>query len=236
MGLCYIVIGIHFLISLISYWSFTPNTSIKNKSDYQIAQAQKYDKLFRKNFPFLSSYSGLFFFGPFFYFSIYFWLGRIDIVDEPLKTAPFITIIMFSLSIMTLLLFKISDEYHSRDFEIKNKHPFIGLGIYIYIFSVSILCGFTITHFGNYALDFSTGEEHIVTITKSVHYTTRGPKRGVNHHYEIHFMPQVGGHEYLDVPSSLQQRAKENDQLKLYVKNGFFGIPYISSRKELNKE
>lgn len=227
--------AIHFIVAFISFLSFMPNTGTKNRTSYQIAQDRKYAELFYRNFPFLSTYSFVFLFGPVFYFMIYFWLSRIDFTDQPLGIKPIINIIVCSLAFMVILSIKVGKEYQERDWAMKQKSPFIIVAFLIFIYSVSAVCGTTLVHFGNYTLDFfSSGEEHIVTITKSEHYTTRGSKGGTTHHYKIHFSPSVGGHYYLEVPSSLQERAKEKDQLKLYVKNGFFGIPYISSKKILN--
>ena len=226
---------IHFVVAVITFFSFMPDTSTKNRSEYQIAQNRKYAELFNRNFPFLSVYSFILLFGPFIYYIIYFWLSRIDFCDQPLGPKAIINIIVCTLAIMFLLVIRVNKEYQERDWAMKQRKPFIAIEILLFLYTTSAICGTTLVHFGNYALDFfSTGEKHVVTITKSEHYTTRGSKGGTTHHYVIRFGPSVGGHERLEVPSSLQSRAKENDKLTLYVKNGFFGIPYISSKKILN--
>ena len=106
---------IHFLVAFISFFSFMPDTSTKNKSEYQIAQNRKYAELFNRNFPFLSVYSSIYLFGPFFYFMIYFWLSKIDIADQPLSAKPIFYIILFSITIMFLLTVKVNAEYQNRD-------------------------------------------------------------------------------------------------------------------------
>ena len=233
MHIFYLALIIHFIIGALSYASFAPNTSTKNKSYSQIIADEKYAKLFNKNFPYLAKYSWIYIAVPFIYHMIYFWLSRIDYTEQNLRISTIIFIIIISLGYMFIQTINVSNEYQTRDKEMRNKKPFIIIGIFIFIYCTSVLSGLTTVHFFNYALDFSTGEENIVTIINSEHYITRGTKGGTTHHYKISFEPSVGGHYYLEVPSSLQARAKPKDQLKLYVKNGFFGMPYISSKKIL---
>ena len=83
-------------------------------------------------------------------------------------------------------------------------------------------------HFNNAALDFTKGEEHIVTITET---KTRRTKN--NNYYQLIFSPDIKGKNFIEVPGSLYNKAKPNDKLRLFLKNGVFGLPYISSDRQL---
>ena len=140
----------------------------------------------------------------------------------------------------------INHKFHKTDKNLK-----LGFAVYLYIISSSIISGITLVHFGNYALDSSVGEEHIVTIVFSQHYISGGTSEkplhqrkdysdnvyhsAKIHHYKVSFTPEVKDFSELNVPKEVQENAKINDKLKLYVKNGYFGLPYISSNRVLIK-
>ena len=231
------VFVIHFVIAILSCASFFPSFGTRNKTPAQIDKDKEYCELFSQNFPFLSFCSIIFFFlFPVFYIIISLIEWNIEFIDQPLSAFAGISLIIISLTIMILLIIIVGKEYLNRDSKIKKEHHFIGIGIFIFIYSFSILLGNLTVHLLN-PFDFFTGEEHIVTITKSEQYTTRGSKGRTSNHYVIHFEPHVCGYTSLRVSKSFQEKAKEKDQLKIYVKNGLFGIPFLSSNKILiNKQ
>ena len=221
------------IIALMAHASFMPDLSTKNKTPSQISSDRYYANLFKRNFPFVNRWIGFYLFTPMVYYFIYYIFSRIDFVLDSRSVVPFIDAIGIACAIMYLLYTKIFPEYNLRNFEMRRTKPHIGLSLCIFVYSVSMSCGFSIIHFGNYALNaFSEGEEQIVTITASKYYVTRGSRSSTSH-YEIHFTPPIGGHNYLDVPPALQRRAQKDDKLKLYLKSGFFGMPYIGSKKIL---
>jgi hypothetical protein len=229
-----IIFVIHFFVAIIALASFFPSSDKTNKTYAQIKEDREYADLLLLNFPFLLSYSVFLPTIPLFYFMIFLISYQIDFISQPFTVKHLVYIIIFSLIIMILLSKKVYKEYDNRDSKIRNNYPSIGKKILIFIYSISVLNGLSLVHFLNYTLDLSTGKEHIVTITESEHYTSRGSRRKTNH-YVIHFEPPVGGYNHLYVSESLQAKAREKDQLKLYVKNGLFGIPYIGIDKILIK-
>lgn len=116
----------------------------------------------------------------------------------------------------------------------KNLFPKIIYGIIAYIYFFSVFLGMTTIHISNYALDFSQGEEHIVYVTKTNTRVSGGTK-GSTTHYEIHYQPDVLGVYKIEVPEMLQQSVKQGDKLKLYLKKGLFGIPFISGNIKIIK-
>ena len=128
----------------------------------------------------------------------------------------------------------------------------LSFAVYLYIYSVSVLCGISIVHSANYALDTSTGEEHIVNITFMQEFTTGGTSEKptnkyrdltnkdystvTKYHYKFTFSPEVKGKSSLEVTKEIYEQAKIGDNLKLYVKNGFFGLPFISSNRVVVKQ
>ena len=230
---CFILI-FHIILSFLSWVSFYPSHK-KNRSYYEIIEDEKYDKLFRKNFPFLSKYSGFLMFTPIVYFFIYCQFSRIDFAINSRNIVPILLGIMFALIPMFFIYHKVDYDYQLRDKEMRKKNPNIGLGMYIFAYSISVVLSFSSIHFLNYSLDFSQGEENNVVVNESKYYTTHSSKGGTTHHYKISFYPDVGGLRTLEVPSELQSRTKKDDKLILYLKKGFFGLPYISSSKILVK-
>ena len=228
-----IIFVIHFLVAAIALASFVPSSDKTNKTYAQIKEDRKYADLLLLNFPFLLGYSIFLPTIPLFYFMIFLISYQIHFISQPFTVKHLIYIIIFSLIIMILLSKKVYKEYDNRDSKIRNNYPSIGKKILIFIYSISVLNGLSLVHFLNYTLDLSTGKEHIVTITNTEHYTSRG--RRITHHYVIHFEPPVGGYNHLYVSESFYAKAREKDQLKLYVKNGLFGIPYIGADKIIIK-
>ena len=232
-----VLLFVHLIISIFAYTSFMPDLSTKNKTPLQIQNDRHYDTVFSKNFPFLKKWGGFFFLIPVIYLFLYFLISDINFAVNSTNILPFIYSVSLALGIMFFLQTKVTPEYNIRSFEMRRLAPNIGFSITIFVYAVSMLCSFSMIHFGNYTLyAFAKGEDHIVTISDSKHYTTRGSKGGTKHHYEIHFYPEVGGHSFIEVDSSFQRSANKGDRMKLFLKKGFFGLPYISSDKHLVRE
>ena len=239
----YLFLIINLIDALISFFCFIPISTKKTAE-------KDYNEDFKKAYPFLSYWSWPFLVVPVVYFIFYFAFSTIDFTFgdldkfEPLiYTACFSVAIMFIQTIATI----INHKTHKTD-----KLVNLGFAVYLYIISSSIISGITLVHFGNYALDSSLGEEHIVTIVFSQQYVSGGTsekplhQRTDNtdnvyhsaeiHHYKVSFSPEVKDFSELNVPKEVQENAKINDKLKLYVKNGYFGLPYISSNRVLVKQ
>ena len=97
------------------------------------------------------------------------------------------------------------------------------------MYAASIVLSAMIIHYTNIALDFSKKEEHIVIVTDSLHSTSRGEKSGTIDHYEIYFTPSIKNLNRIKVKEYQQRITKTNDKLKLYLKKGLFGLPYITN-------
>ena len=239
----YLLLIINLIDALISFICFIPISTRKNEEN-------EYNEEFKKAYPFLSYLSWPFLVVPVVYFIFYFAFSTIDFtLGERNKFEPLIYSVCFSVVIMFIQIIAtiINNKTHKTDKKIK-----LGFAVYLYIISSSIISGITLVHLGNYALDSSLGEEHIVTIVFSQHYVSGGSsekslhQRKDNtdnvyhsaeiHHYKVSFTPEVKDFSELNVPKEVQKNAKINDKLKLYVKNGYFGLPYISSNRILIKQ
>ena len=214
------------------------------------AEKNEYNEEFKKAYPFLSYWSWIFLVVPVVYFILYFAFSTIDFTFGDLdKYEPLIYMACFSVAIMFIQIIAtiINHKTHKTDKKIK-----LGFAVYLYIISSSIISGITLVHFGNYAFDYSIGDEHIVTIVSSQHYISGGTSEKPLHKrkdstddiyhsaevdfYKVTFTPEVKDFSELNVPKEVQKNAEINDKLKLYVKNGFFGLPYISSNRVLIKQ
>ena len=238
----YLLALIHCLLAFVSFLSFVPITIKK--------EDKAYNDEFIKVFPFLSKFSWIFLVVPIIYFLLYFAFCNNDSILEDIgNITPLIYILCFSAVIMLVPFILTIKKYkaHKSDTNFK-----LGFAAYLYIYSVSVLCGITIVHCANYALDSSTGEENIVNITFMEDYTTGGTSEkarhkqksttdthyttGTKYHYKFTFSPEVKGKSSLEVTKDVYEEAKIGDKLKLYVKNGFFGLPFISSNRIVIKQ
>lgn len=239
----YLLLIINLIDALISFICFIPISTRKNEEN-------EYNEEFKKAYPFLSYWSWPFLVVPVAYFIFYFAFSTIDFTLGDLdKFEPLIYMSCFSVAFIFVQTIAtiINHKSHKTDKNLK-----LGFAVYLYIISSSIISGITLVHFGNYALDSSFGEEHIVSIVFSQHYDSGGTsekplhQRKDNtdnvyhsaeiHHYKVSFSPEVKDFSELNVPKEVQENAKINDKLKLYVKNGYFGLPFISSNRILIKQ
>ena len=239
----YLLLIINLIDALISFFCFAPiSTRKKEENDC--------NEVFKKAYPFLSYWSWIFLIMPVVYFIFYFAFSTIDFtLGELDKYEPLIYMVCFSVAIMFIQIVATIINHKTHKTDRKEK---LGFAIYLYIISSSVISGIALVHFGNYALDSSFGEEHIVNIVFSKHYISGGTSEkplhqrkdysdrvyhsAEIHHYKVSFTPEVKDFSELNVPKEVQENATENDKLKLYVKNGYFGLPYISSNRILVKQ
>ncbi|MBP5470071.1 MAG: hypothetical protein J6Z11_12595 [Candidatus Riflebacteria bacterium] len=186
-----------------------------------------YNKTFKKNLPFFTKIL-LMVWLPIIYWFIYMFFSPLNTLYNLENNNIWFYIIGFSLVYICLLFPRLKKEYSLRDEEMKKLEPNIIYGIIAYLYFFSVFLGMTTIHISNYALDFSPGEEHIVNITKTNTRASGGIK-GSTIHYEIHYQPDIQGVYKIDVSKELQQCVKQGDRLKLFLKKGLFGIPFISS-------
>lgn len=238
----YLLAIIHCLLAFVSFLSFVPITIKK--------EDKAYNDEFIKVFPFLSKFSWIFLAVPVVYFILYFSFCNNDSILEDIgNIMPLLYILCFSVVIMIVPFILTIKKYkaHKSDNNFK-----LGFAVYLYIYSVAVLCGISIVHCGNYALDSSAGEEHLVNITFIQEFTTGGTSEKptnkyrdltnkdystvTKYHYKFTFSPEVKGKSSLEVTKEVYEQAKIGDKLKIYVKNGFFDLPFISSNRVVVKE
>lgn len=225
----------HFIVAVISVSIFGPDYNSKHKTEQQKEIAKIYNKLFYKNFPYLT----IFVITWFIIISVY-WLyysfAKIGLILDAISLKTIAYMIAFSLGYICLFGFILKKEYCASDEEFRNKHPWLNKSIKVFLYSSCVLLGISTVHFADYTFDYSNGEEHIVTVTKSIYYSKKGSKGGTSHHYEIHFEPEVCGVRWLRVSPELQQSANQDDKLSLCLKEGLFGIPYFTKDKKVLKD
>ena len=219
---------IHFVISFLLFLSIFPDTSSKGKTIEQINRARHYENVFKKNFPFFSETGFLLYSGPFLYFILYIIFSSKIYVTNSKSIFPFISVAFFAIIIFGYLFIKTKEEYNKIDDEMRSLNPFIFIQIIVYIYSISVLSGSTIVHYLNSALDFYKADEIIVTIVKKDWSVTRSSRGRETTHFYFYIKPEVEGMSSISVSDSLYRKSGTNDKLKLYLKKGIFGLPYIN--------
>ncbi len=230
-----LILIIHFVVFVITFEIISPDYSRKNKTPEQIRKAQVYAESYERNYPFTSKITFFLLICSFIYFFSYIFLSKINTIYSAIGIKTIVYLVSLSAISLFFLMSKALSEYDNSEFIFRRDHPNFKIPLIICIYTASVIFSFLTIHFTNYALDFSKGEEHIVTVTQSLHRTTRGSKGRTNHHYEIYFNPPIKNISMIDVSSHQQSITHDNDQLKLYLKNGVFGIPYIDSKMEIVK-
>ena len=221
----YIILAFHFFIAAFSF------TLMRPPDDSRIASEKKQTKLFDTNFPILTFIVSLFLIPSTLYWIYYAFIERNEIkiifAHINLETINYAVIISFVyLFIFVLVELK---EYKSRCETLKKDYPDMIIGILFFFYSSSIFLGLTTVHILNYALDSSKGEECIVTVIDSVHNKKCIITGEKEDYYQIHFEPDILDIKKINVSPKLQSSAKKGDKLKLYLKKGACGLPYISS-------
>ena len=230
-----LILIIHGLVFLITSSFINPDLSKKNKTPYQIEEAKRYNEAINRNYPYCSKFITFLQVISILYFFFYSLLSNINVIYSAIGTNTVVYLACLTAITLFFLMSKANNEYDNSEFSFRKEHPNFRFLLVVCMYTASVVFSFLTIHFTNYALDFSKAEEHIVVVTKSVHRTTRGSKGGTNHHYEIYFTPSVKDINMIDVSRYQQSITHVNDRLKLYVKNGVFGIPYISSKMEIVK-
>ena len=171
----------------------------------------------------------------YFYFIIDFftkgWIGvnYIDSFDTP---KCYSIMAFFSLVIFIWFFNKIKDEIDNGSQEIIKKRMWAVPFIYFLLFSSSSLLSVVVFHFTNHFLDFSSREEHQVTVTSSYSKIT-GKGRNATKHYEISFTPSIYKVNKIEVSSLNQGLVNTGNKIKLYVYQGLYGVRYISNSIDL---
>ncbi|MBQ3644230.1 MAG: hypothetical protein II961_06500 [Candidatus Riflebacteria bacterium] len=193
----------------------------------------KRNKIFKKNLPFFTKIL-LMVWLLIIYWYVYDHFSPLNTLKTLENNNIWFYVVGFSLGYICLFFSTIKKEYSLRDEEMKNLYPKIIYGIIAYIYFFSVFLGMTTIQISNYALDFSQGEEHIVYVTKTNTRVSGGTKSS-RIHYEIHYQPDILGVSKIEVPEELQQCVKQGDRLKLFLKKGLFGIPFISGNIKIIK-
>ena len=227
----YIILAFHFFIAGFSFNLMRP------PDDSTLASEKKQRKLFDTNFPILSYIVFLFLIPSTLYWIYYSCAVRKEIQilfsHISLETIAYAFIISYVYMIIFVLI-EIK-EYISRGETIKKDYPDIIIGILFFFYSTSVFVGLTTVIFVNYALDSSKGEEHIVTVIDSVHNKKQNFVGDIEDYYHIHFEPDILDVKRINVSPRLQSSAKKGDKLRLYLKKGACGLPYISSEMKIIK-
>ena len=231
MILLLIILLIHGFIAFSLSAAYYPPEGGKTKEIKE--RNNKLNKTFKKNLPFFTKIL-LMVWLPIIYWFIYMHFSPINTLYNLENNNIWFYIIGFSLGFICLFFPRLKKEYGLRDEEMKNLEPNIIYGIIAYLYFFSVFLGMTTIHISNYALDFSSGEEHIVNVTKTNTRASSGTK-SFTMHYEIHYQPDIQGVYKIDVSKELQQCVKQGDRLKLFLKKGLFGIPFISGNIEIVK-
>ena len=205
-----------------------PDYSKKRKTPEEIENNKRYAEKLKKNYPFCSRFIEILRVIAFFYPILYFCFSTVNIIYRAIGIKTTLYLIGFTAASMFFLNSKADNEYENSDFSFRKEYPDFKNRLNLCLYAASIVLSFITVHFTNFALDYSKPEEHIVTVTSSVHRTTRGSKGGTNHYYELYFDPPIKYLDKIEVNSFLQSQAKARDKLKINLQNGVFGIPYIS--------
>lgn len=227
----YIILGLHLFIAALAFNLMRPPDDSKITSD------KKQTKLFDTNFPILNLIVSLFLVPSPLYWIYYACSVRkeITIIFDHISLESFNYIVIIPFMYMFIFVLLEIKEYKSRGETIKQESPDIIIGILFFLYSTSIFVGLTTVHIINYALDSSKGEERIVTVIDSVHNKKHIISGEKEDYYHIHFEPDILGVKRINVAPKLQSSAKKGDKLRLYLKKGACGLPYISSEMEVIK-
>jgi hypothetical protein len=227
----YIILAFHLFIAALAFNLMRPPDDSKITSD------KKQTKLFDTNFPILNLIASLFLVPSPLYWIYYACSVRkeITIIFDHISLESFNYAVIIPFMYMFIFVLLEIKEYKSRGETIKQESPDIIIGILFFLYSTSIFVGLTTVHIVNYTLDSSKGEERIVTVIDSVHNKKQNFVGDIEDYYHIHFEPDILDVKRINVAPELQSSAKKGDKLRLYLKSGACGLPYISSEMEIIK-
>ena len=223
-----VILSIHILLFIISAIDIIPFEPKKNTKPIIIKEIRKYNVALKRFFPFTIKFIIILLISLFFYPAIFIKsFSDYNIIYSEVNRVTLICFLILSGLILFFLTKKVRKEYNNCDIHFKNKHSSLLLRISFCIYAASIVLGAMITHYTNFALDFSKKEEYVVSVTNSVCSHSNVNKVG-SYHYEIYFTPSIKNIGRIKVNEYQQAITKKNDKLKLYLKKGLFGLPYIT--------
>ena len=227
----YIIVAFHFFIAAIIFNFLRP------ADDTTIASEKKQRKLFDTNFPILFYLNFVALMPSFMYWIYYSCAVRkeINIIFNHISLETIAYAFLISYAYMIIFVLIEIKEYKSRGETMKKEYPDMITGILFYFYFTSVFVGLTTVFFVNYSLDSSKGEERIVTVTDSVHNKKRLFSGEIEDYYQIHFEPDILDVKRIYVSPGLQGSAQKGDKIRLYLKKGACGWPYISSEMEIIK-
>ena len=224
---------IHFIIFFGAFSAIIPQSRTKSQDPKEIERVNTNFRIFKESLPFIKNYSYFAYIINLFYPFIYLYFSKIDIIYSEISIKTIISIFAFIISLIFFLYKKmVIDEYSNLDKSKKERFPNLGVYLLFYIYATSVNSSLIFVHLTNFALDFSKGEERIVTVTDTRHRVSTS-RNGSTHYYEIYYEPDIKSKYKIEVPKSFMEKAKKGDKLKLYLKNGVFGLPYISSDRQI---
>jgi hypothetical protein len=196
---------------------------------------KKYREIFKKNLPTFYSMSFWLYVIVIFYFIIDFytkgWIG-VNYIDSFDTTKCYIIMAIYAIATYIILFRIVKNEILNVSQEIINIRMWAVPFIYIILYISSVLFSVVFFHFTNHFLDFSFGEEHVVTVTNSYRKTT-GKGKNASTHYEISFKPSVYKLNRLEVSSVTQGLVGSGNKIKIYVYKGLYGVRYVSNSIDL---
>ncbi|MBQ3644674.1 MAG: hypothetical protein II961_08770 [Candidatus Riflebacteria bacterium] len=227
----YIILGLHLFIAALAFNLMRPPDDSKTTFE------KKQRKLFDTNFPILYYIALLLLMPSTLYWIYYSCVVRreITIIFSHISLITIVYTVIISFVYLVILVLLEKKEYKSRGETIKKEYPDLITGILIFFYSTSVFLGLTTVFILDYTLDSSKGEERIVTVIDSVHNKKQNFGGDIEDYYHIHFEPDVLDVKRINVSPRLQSLAKKGDKLRLYLKSGACGLPYISSEMELIK-
>ena len=227
------IIGlVHFILLVASMIVFSPlNRGV----------TKEYKRLFVRNLPKFALISVII---PV-YIIIYIFLGAsmnyIDSFND--KKIVFFLIIIYTVIILLSLFMIVKKELENVSNELINTKALFIPSIYLFLYTSSVILSATFIDISNRILDFSKGEEHIVTVSSAGRS---------NDHYLV-IKPSIYKKTRLSVSifsynkvKSLAKIVKDSNnsndnnyimtkevKIKAYVYNGLYGIRYIGSNVEV---
>ena len=194
-----------------------------------------YKKLFCKHLPtFYSMIFWLYFIVMFYFLIDSFAMGSIGVnyIDSFDTKKCYIIMSIYAVAIFILLFTIVKSEIVNVSEELIKERLWAEPFIYILLYTTSVLLSVVFFHFTNRFLDFSTPEEHVVTVTSS-YRKSMGRGRNRTTHFEITFKPSVHKLNKLEVSSGTQHRVSSDNKIKIYVYKGLYGLRYVSNSIDL---
>ena len=234
------LITVSFLALIVTNCFLFPSSRRSRFNYHEKTESDRFKEVFDQNFPFLSDNYSLIFFIPillFLYFKAY---NKNIYLENFVSIAPFIWVGVLSTSLIVFLYIRNIDDYKRMDPALKSTSPNIGFYLIFIMVSGSLLISLTTILCLNSGLDFSKGEERIVKIynrdSELEEIRTKKGKKKYKLIYYIYFTPAIGGLDRFQVSESELGKYIKEDRIKLIVKKGFFGMPYISGDKVVIKQ